>query len=173
VFPDGEYVMESLNIAKALEKRFPEPSLHLDDPKLPKVLELVDKIMFCIAPNMLPEVYMSIVPDASKPYWHESRLRWFGIEIMEMKRLHGGEGCYDTAAAPLREVTGLLKDNADNPWFSRDTAGFTDIVWVAFLLCCKCVGNNLFDDFLRSIGDDKQAHLNLLEAARPWIGKDY
>ncbi|KAI1497628.1 putative glutathione S-transferase [Biscogniauxia marginata] len=168
--PDGTWVTDSQKIADTLEKQHPEPSLHLDSPLLPKVQDLVTKALIAIVPILVPRVPKYVLDEASKLYWYENREKTYGpLDQLEAEK--GGELALNAAAPHLRELTALLKENTDGPFFLGNTVSYADFVYAGFLICLNKLGDDTKEGLLNATGD-AGVTLKLLEAVEPWAKRD-
>ncbi len=108
--PDVSYVMESGNIAKALEKLQPTPSLHLDNEHPGRAQSIIDGLLYTVGPGMMYRVPGMLLDDRGAEWYNEER-----------KKLTGGRPLTDFAdkfnwegaEAFLEKLKDLLAENAD------------------------------------------------------------
>jgi hypothetical protein len=55
-YDDGTYQMDSWPIAHELERRYPSPSLHLDDPVVLQIRDQINQVVMPIMPLVMPKV---------------------------------------------------------------------------------------------------------------------
>ncbi|KAI0137641.1 putative glutathione S-transferase [Hypoxylon sp. NC0597] len=169
ILPDGTWVTDSSEIAKVLEEKHPEPSLHLDSPYLPKYAEQLVAVFKLIGPVYVPGVYKRILNEPSLDYFRTTREKWTGttLEKYEESGGEGGEKAWKAAAPHLQNITALLKENPDGPFFEGKTVGYVDFVHAAFLIFMRRIGEDYLEAALKASGD-ADVHLKLLEALKPW-----
>ncbi|KAI0853568.1 putative glutathione S-transferase [Daldinia vernicosa] len=167
ILPDGTWVTDSFTIAEVLEKKYPEPSIHLDSPYLPKVKELLKEVLTPLRGVYAPGVYNRLLNDASKGYFRRTREEQFGATLEEVAEKEGGEKAWKAAQPALEKVTALLKENGDGPFFEGKTVGFADFAWASFLLFMQRIGDDVYQEALKHAGD-ATVHEKLLEAVKPW-----
>ncbi|KAK3950142.1 hypothetical protein QBC32DRAFT_326372 [Pseudoneurospora amorphoporcata] len=172
-FPDGTYVMDSKEIAQALEERYPSPqypSLHLDSPVLAKLEPLVNPgLLGKVVGIFVPGVAKRVLAPASADYFIKTREEAFGMKLDELEKTQGGVGVYtDKIAGQLREVTSLLNETKDKgPFFEGDKVTYADFVWVGFLILMRKADEEGFEKLLEATGD-REAHVRLLDGVKPW-----
>lgn len=159
--------MDSRKIATVIEERHPEPSVHLDSPYLAKIEEIMARLMGPFAALFLASVPKRILNEASKPYWYETREQFVGMHVDQFEKEKGGEVAFKGAAPIVQEVTALLKENGDGPFFMGNTVSYADFVWGGLLLFAQRCGQETLDGLLKVSGD-AQVHTALLEGLRPW-----
>lgn len=158
--------MDSRKIAEYIEEQHPQPSLHLDSSIVEQVESLWGRYMRSIMPIFLNQVPKRILADASLDYWYTTRKGFTGMSVEELEETKGGEIAWNEAEPVLREATALLKQT-EGPFFLGGTVSYADLVWASVLLFSERIGPDFFDEALKRCGD-RQAHLDLLNAVRPW-----
>ncbi|KAI0839215.1 putative glutathione S-transferase [Hypoxylon sp. FL0890] len=173
ILPDGTWVTDSKEIAKVLEEKHPEPSLHLDSPYLPKYVEHLIEVFKALGPVYMPGVYKNILNEPSLEYFRTTREKWSGktMEKLEESGGPGGEKAWSVAAPHLQKITALLKENADGPFFEGKTVGYVDLVHAAFLIFLRRIGEDYLEKALKASGD-ADVHKKLLEVVKPWTERD-
>ena len=171
MMPDGEYITDSLAIAKAIEKAFPEPSLHLDSPYVDRLFAVLKEIQSAIVPVYIPMVPQRILNEASRPYWYETREAKVGMPLDQLAREKGGDPAWAAAAPHLRQVSDLLRENPQGPFFLGETPSYTDFIWGGLLVFLRRIGDDVLEKGLESTGD-RDLHLKFLEAIKPWSERD-
>ena len=130
-FEDGTVVMESLLIARELERRHPEPSLVVDDPVVDQVLDVMGKIFGACAPELLPPVPQAFLNDVSAEYFERTRAVVFGMTLADLQKAKGGQQAWDAAAPFIHEMAALLKKNPEGPFYLGNTG-------MCFFFCPSC-----------------------------------
>lgn len=171
VLPDGTWIMDSANIARALEAAHPDPPLRLDAALLPEVERLVAAAGAALGPVVYARVPVTILNEASLGYWYETRRRRLGVTVQELEETKGGEAAYAAAEPHLRGLTALLlrgKEEEGGPFFMGREVSYADFVWVALLAFLERVDGGVFAEVLRRTGDEG-VHRALLEACGAWL----
>ncbi|KAL7620776.1 hypothetical protein AAE478_009774 [Parahypoxylon ruwenzoriense] len=171
LLPDGTWIMDSQKITERLEKDYPEPSLHLDSPYLPRLWESQRPLMGALPAVYAPGVFFNVLNEASIPYFRSTREKAFGKTLEKLAEEDGGEASWNAARPYLEKVTALLKENGDGPFFEGKTVGYADFVWAGFLIFMRRIDEDVFQNVLKYSGDS-DAHLKLLEGVRPWSERD-
>ena len=112
--------MDSRKIAFALEEQYPEPSLHLDSPVLPKVEACVAKAVMPLRAVILPPVPRNLLNTASVEYFERTREARFGMPLRQFETEHGGDKAWEEATPALKEAGELLRANG-GPFFLGET----------------------------------------------------
>lgn len=162
--------MDSLEIAKALEEKYPEPSLHLDSPYLAKVFEQLGNLRDPTMPVFIPGVLFNVLNEASQEYFRTTREKAVGKTMEEFAK-EGGPAAWEAAAPFVQKVTALLKENPEGPFFEGKTVGFADFVWGGWLLFMKAISEDAIAGALKASGEP-EVHLKLLDGLKPWTERD-
>ncbi|KAL8950996.1 MAG: hypothetical protein Q9222_002994 [Ikaeria aurantiellina] len=166
-FPDGTHVMDSINVAHELEKRYPTPSLHLDSPLLKKITEWMPTLFQPLAPVVMPKIPRNLLNPDSVTYFEETRSKRFGMPLDQFERDHGGDEAWEKAAPAFKEVGELLKAHG-GPFLMGVTVSYADFVLLAVLQFCKRIGQGLYERMV----EIEPALGKLYEASAKWLGKD-
>ena len=116
--------MDSRKIADELEKQYPEPSLHLDAPILPKVYGAMENLYKALAPAMMPKVPRIFLNAASVEYFERTREARFGMPLSQWEKVAGGDKAWQKAEPVFKEVGDWLRAN-DGPFFLGKTGKLT------------------------------------------------
>ncbi|KAF2691352.1 glutathione S-transferas-like protein [Lentithecium fluviatile CBS 122367] len=163
-YDDGTFSMDSWTIVHELEKRYPSPSLHLDDPVVVQIRDYVGKVHEPLRPYTLPKVSRVLLNKPSAEYFELTREKVFGKSLTLMEQEQANEKCWEEAKGPAREMADLLKKNG-GPFFLGETVSYADFILVAFLAFLKRVDVKVFEQFLSidaSFG-------KVFEAATQWL----
>ncbi|KAL1855757.1 hypothetical protein VTK73DRAFT_8480 [Phialemonium thermophilum] len=171
MLPDGTYVMDSRKIADVIEQRYPEKPVHLDSPYLARLEPIMAKLVPALWPVFIPHEPTRVLGERSLPFWYETREKYLGMTMDEYQRGNPPEPAWEKAEPYIREVTAMLKENPDGPFFMGHTVSYADFVWVGFLLFMKAIGEDEFHGVLERSGDG-EVHKAILEATRPWWERD-
>lgn len=106
----------------------------------------------------------------------QDRAERVGMPIDQYEREQGGERNMDKIFGEIepvvREVTALLGENPDGPFFlGEGKPSFADFVWVGFLAFARRIGQEHYDELLKRSGD-AGVHARLFEAVGPWMERD-
>lgn len=180
MMPSGEYIMDSWKIAEALEAAYPgTPSLRLDAPALAPVKAAMLGALGALRGVYVPLVAQRLLSETSLPYFTETRQASLGMPLDQFAREKGGDRAFDAAAPHVQKAAALLlagkgkgaegEGEGEGPFFDGAAApGFADFVWAGFLVFLQRIGE---DDVLLKLLDaagDREPHLRLLEAVKPW-----
>ena len=171
LLPDGTYVMHSLKILEAINKRYPSPPLKYQTPRLDRFMKCVEQTMIAFRGIYVPGVANRLLGEGSLDFFHRTRERDIGMTLAEFEEKEGGEGAYEAMEQHLKQVTALLAEDGGGPFFEGKDVSQIDFVWIGILLFIQRMGEDVFDKVLRRSGDAKK-HLDLLEAAKSWYEKD-
>ncbi|KAF2018679.1 hypothetical protein BU24DRAFT_447328 [Aaosphaeria arxii CBS 175.79] len=166
-FADDTLMMDSWNIIFELEKRYPEPSLHLDDPIVLQVRDLIAVVRDPLMTLTLPKV-PDILPERSAQYFYDTRKVRFGMPLSDYYKSKSVEQCWEEVKAPAKQFVDLLNSKDGGPFFLGETLSYADFIFVAFLHFLKRVEVDVFERFL-SLDNSFSA---IYEASSEWLKKD-
>lgn len=163
--------MRSEVIAPKIEELHPSPSVHLDSPYMSKITALVAK-MSRLRPVYMHDICTKVLHEDSVDFFYRDRTEKAGMPLEKVLEAEGGaESAFNDVAPTMKEVTALLKENTEGPYFEGNTVGYADFVWVTFLLFFKRIEQKYLDELLKRAGD-ADVHKKLLEATAPWYERD-
>lgn len=164
--------MESGKIAKAIEKKYPSPAVHLDSPIVYRVDGLVSKCELAMHPNLLYKFSQVVLSEKSYDYWVGIYTEKFGMPLDEYERQLGGEESWVAALPYLTELTSLLKERqAEGPFFLGKDISYADFIWAGALIFVKRVDENVFQETLDRTGA-RDVHERFFDACAPWMKRD-
>lgn len=169
--PDGTWIMDSWKIADALEEKYPEPSLRLDSPYMARVRQILVAIQSNIPGIYIPGVPRELLSERSREYFRRTREEKVGMTLEQLEKEKGGEVAWKAAKPHLQEMTALLKENSDGPFFEGKTPGYADFTWVGFLIFIRRIGEDKLAALLEASGD-AEVHEKILEASKAWTERD-
>jgi glutathione S-transferase len=165
--------MDSLAIAKALEKLHPNPSLHLDSPLLDKVTTLIFQIRTALVPIFMPLVPKLLLPERSAEYFRKTREQRTGRkleEIYEDKETGGAKAWEKARNSGLQELGSLYKkakEDNGGPFLEGKEPGFGDFVVAGQMRMFERLGH--LANYVRGSGEEVA---EMYEACRPWLQRD-
>lgn len=116
-YADGTYGMDSWAIIQELEKQYPTPSLHLDDP----IVDTLRKIPIVkpIVPHLIPKV-PNLLNKVSADYFYLTREEQFGKPLDQVGR-EAKEEEWDEMKPLAKNIGDLLREK-NGPFFLGDTS---------------------------------------------------
>lgn len=116
-FDDGTYAMDSMKIAHELEKRYPSPSLHLDNPVVANFS--LKKFQEPMIPHVVPKV-PGMLNERSAEYMHRTREVKFGMPLSQVAKEKATEERWEEAREGAKEVADMLKKSG-GPYILGET----------------------------------------------------
>ena len=159
--------MDSKKIAKELEERYPEPSLHLDAPILAEIEGLVPKIYQPLRAFWMPSVPEHVLNPRSMEYFERTRSETVGMSTAEYRKRANAEECWAQAEPALKRVADLLMASG-GPFFEGKQVGYADFVFITVLEFWRRVDRALFDRALALDAAFKTLH----DACAKWLERD-
>ncbi|KAF2706658.1 hypothetical protein K504DRAFT_384821 [Pleomassaria siparia CBS 279.74] len=167
-YEDGTYMMDSWPIVHELEKRYPTPSMHLDDPVVTWVKENIRNITIPLMPQLLPKVPRVLLNKISADYYDSTREVRFGMPLAQLEKEKGGEQNWEELKGPTKTFGDVLKKNG-GPFFLGETVvSYADVIFVSFLQCIRRVSEDMFQRYLSL----DPAFGKVYEASKEWLKKD-
>ena len=104
-----KYIMDSLKIAKELELRYPSPSLYLDSPILPKVMDIIPNILETMRGALMPKIPPTLLNPSSAEYFEETRAKRFGKPLAQLEKENSGDTAWLEVTPVLNELGHILR----------------------------------------------------------------
>ncbi len=110
-FDSSTYIQDSAKIAPELEKRYPEPSLHLHSPLLLKAYAAVNAILEITRPMLMHKVLPNLLNERSADYISYTRAEALRKSREEYTEESVIEEVWRKLEVPLKNLAGLSKGN--------------------------------------------------------------
>lgn len=183
-YEDDAYDMDSWSIAQELERRYPSPSLYLDDPVTVVIRDQIDKILSPVILHILPRIPDQL-PKRSREYYNRTRNEMLGRPLAEAHKeaLENAEDGWKQLHEPLKEVGDLLRKH-NGPFFLGETGkesicascnrgtdwtvSYADFILVSMFYFVKRFDEQTYE---RMISLDP-AFPEVYEASRQWFMRD-
>ncbi|KIW01904.1 hypothetical protein, variant [Verruconis gallopava] len=164
---DGTYLMDSLPIAKALEKEYPTPSLHLDWETLPKVFEKTTQILDITTPWWKAKIPRNVLLPRSAEYFSRTRAERHGMPLEQLESDFATEQVW-SQVKPVAEQLGAILKASGGPYYMGSYPSYADFVTVGALQCLKRADEIVFQ---KLVGLEPEL-LKLYDACREWLERD-
>jgi glutathione S-transferase len=170
--PSGAFVVDSRNIADALEQLQPEPSLRLHSSYVERVQDAVLSVGKALAPIAIPRVPEMLLNPESEEYFRRTRRgRFDGIELVDLARSErAGEAAWEGAEGGWKDLVAILGGNGGGPFVLGEEASYADFVLAGLWAFFKKLDKD-GDLFGRVMGVD-EAFGKHWEACQPWLERD-
>ncbi|WPH01513.1 Hypothetical protein R9X50_00435900 [Acrodontium crateriforme] len=168
-FPDGKYIMNSLQIAHELEKFQPEPSLRLENGYVQPTTESVNLIVRALAPRAVPRVWELLLNPASQPYFHETRTRRFGMALTDVAESLEARDAWENAMPGVERLKALLHEN-EGPFIAGEEVSYADFILAGLWRFCERLDKD-GDMFAKGMSMDESFPKHM-EACRKWLARD-
>ena len=109
-FNHDEYIMDSRKIAAKLEQLVPSSSLHVDSDMVPRVENLIPKIMMPLLGLFADKTVSVLLSPPSVEYFKRVQFERFGMPFAQLVEEHPVD--WEKAAGVLRHFGDLLRVNA-------------------------------------------------------------
>ncbi|KAF2264480.1 glutathione S-transferas-like protein [Lojkania enalia] len=163
-FEDGECVMDSWKIAQEIERRYPSPPLHLDDPVVVSVRDHIGKLTKPLAAHFLPKVPRVLLSERSAEYFERTRKGWFNMPLSQFEKEQATEERWKEVEQPAKEIADLLKRQG-GPMFLGKTISYADFIFVSFLNFFKAIDAEVYERFLAL----DSSFATVYEACKQWL----
>lgn len=152
--PDGTYVMDSRNIADALETLKPEPSLQLTSGYVERTQAAVLAVGAALAPIFIPRVPELLLNPSSAAYFQRTRAERFGMTLEELAASEkAGEAAWEAAGPAIREIAAILREHEEGPFVLGEKASYADLIIAGYWAFAKKLDRG-GDVFGRAMGMD-------------------
>jgi glutathione S-transferase len=169
--PDGSYVMDSRNIADALETLQPEPSLQLNSGYVERVQKAVLDVGGALTPICIPRVPELLLSERSAEYFQRTRKERFGMTLDELARSEkGGEAAWEEAKPVIQEIVAILHEHEEGPYVLGKTPSYADLILAGYWAFVKKLDKG-GDVFGRLMGID-EAFGKHWEACQKFLERD-
>ncbi|CAI6248900.1 unnamed protein product [Periconia digitata] len=166
-YEDNTLSMDSWKIVYELEKRYPSPSLHLDDSIVLKIRDHIDLMRTPLNAHLMPKIPRNLLSKESATYFESTREIRFGMPLAQLEEQKANEEAWEKAKRPAEEAADLLKQHG-GPYFLGQTVSYADFILVSFLHFVKRIDENVYQRYL----DFDPAFATVYEACRQWLVKD-
>jgi glutathione S-transferase len=169
--PDGSYLMDSRNIADALETLQPEPSLQLNSGYVERTQKAVLDVGGALTPICIPRVPELLLGERSAEYFQRTRKERFGMTLDELARSEkGGEAAWEEAKPGIQEIVAILHEHEEGPYMLGETASYADLILAGYWAFLKKLDKG-GDVFERLMGAD-EAFVKHWEACQKFLERD-
>ncbi|EUC37602.1 hypothetical protein COCCADRAFT_85213 [Bipolaris zeicola 26-R-13] len=165
-YEDGTYQMDSWPIAHSLEKQYPNPPLHLEEPIVVKIRDFIKDLIIPLVPLVLTQVPDVLLNEPSAKYFLETRKKTFGKPLDQVRAEADVETCWAAAAGPAKEVGDLLREK-EGPFFLGETVSYADFIFVTLLQMFKRIDQRVFERYMAL----DETFPKVFEACQPWMEK--
>ena len=117
-YDDGTFAMDSIKIARDLEKRYPSPSLHLDNPIVANFS--CAKFQRPLIPHIVPKVPGKLLNERSAEYFFRTRDGKYGMPLSQLEKEKANEECWEEAKEGAKELVDILKKSG-GPYILGET----------------------------------------------------
>ncbi|KAF2651933.1 hypothetical protein K491DRAFT_75327 [Lophiostoma macrostomum CBS 122681] len=166
-FEDGTKIMDSWPIAHEIEKRYPSPSLYVDDPVVVTIRDAIPKIFGPLRGISVPMVPPRLLNERSAEYFYRTRKEDYGKSLQEVLQEQDVEKCWKEIGQPAKEVGDLLRKHG-GPYFLGKTVSYADFIFVALLHFLKRIDEGFFQRYLSV----DPAFKTVYDACSEWLKKD-
>ena len=168
--PDGSTAMDSAVIAPEIEKRYPEPSLHLDNGLHEQASAILGQLAFPLLGVLYPRIFRDILIDSVVPWWRAKREATLGCTIEEFEAAKGGEPAWKAAEPGIAAMQKFLTENKrdEGPFILGSQVCYADFIVAGMAEALRRIGQDLYDRVTSSCKGVKELHV----ACAPWFEKD-
>lgn len=129
-----DFIVDSKVIAAELEKRFPEPSLHLDAPELEEIYATFGATLKPLIMVIMPRVVNRVVSPISSKYLAKGTQDAYGKSLDELEKERGGEQAYEGAKESWKPWEAILK-RREGPF----VLGHQGRIWLFYCVLSECI----------------------------------
>ncbi|KAK7193595.1 hypothetical protein DPSP01_000144 [Paraphaeosphaeria sporulosa] len=162
-YSDGTFSMESWHIVHALDKQYPTPSLHLEDPIVEKVRN--SSMLGPIVKHLMPKV-PNLLSSVSSEYFYTTRESMFGKPLQQVEA-EATEEQWEDMKVNAKEIGDLLREKG-GPFFLGETVSYADVCFVTCLKFLEILDDGVFKKYLAL----DEAFPIVYEASKRWLARD-
>jgi glutathione S-transferase len=163
--------MDSLEIARELERLHPEPSIHIDSPYMQRTADLLKDAFGGLRPIVLPRVPVMLLNPRSAEYFERTRAEIFSMPLSELEKSdQAGENGWKKAEVGFEGIKAMLEENNDGPYVLGKEVTFADFILAGLWTMLERVDRD-GDVFGRTIGFDESFRRHY-EACKGWLERD-
>ena len=186
-YADGSYEMDSWHIIQKLEKQYPTPSLHLDDPIVEKLRTIT--IVKPLVPHLIPKVPRLLLSKVSADYFYLTREEAFGKPLEQVER-EATEEQWEEMKPIAQEIGNLLREKS-GPFFLGDTSksavrlccfsttclcshtdecavSYADVIFVTYLKFLERLDADIFERYLALDPEFPKVY----DACKEWLARE-
>lgn len=160
--------MDSLRIARGIEKIEPKPPLYLDSKYINLVQEAVLKVNAELAPIVMPRIPDMLLNPSSAEYFEETRAKRFGMSLSDLAKTEKVR-TWQSAQPGLAEIKALLHENGGT-YIMGNEPSFADFVLAGFWRFTELLDKD-GDLHGRIMEFDRASFSKHYEACKQWMEK--
>lgn len=168
--PHGTTAINSALIAPEIEKRYPEPSLHLDNGLGEQATALLGQLAFPLLGVLYPRIFHVILIDSVVPWWRAKREATFGCTIEEFEVAKGGKPPGKLLSRALLQCKSSSKITSKTRGLSFlvSQVCYAEFIIAGMVEALRRIGQDLYDRVISSCEGIKELHI----ACAPWFERE-
>lgn len=170
--PDGTYIMDSYNIALAIEAKHPDPPLFVAAKGTTDAQNIMDKLLRTLAPAYLYRLPDDHLSTTSKEWYHEQRGRLFGTtDLHQVAKMppFSGDTPWQNAKSLFQELNTLLSSNIAGPFILGDQVSYADFIIGGYWIFLHQVDHE--GDVYKRVMDMHPSFAQHEQASREWFAR--
>ena len=165
--PEGPlHIMNSIEIAQALDIHFPTPPAHVSSELTQQVEALMLQITIKLSPALIPSI-PNVLNPVSAEYYSRERAKLLGISLPELKALMG-EKAWEDSKDVLNEFVGLLRRDGNGPFMLGDRVSHADFCLAACFAASERIDAEVFERLLAF----DVSFQKLYDGCKEWMVRD-
>ena len=177
---DGHQVMDSRNIAEALDALQPSPPLHTSThaATIDNIMKALSAAFEQLRPMALPRVPTTLLSTESSKYFFETRKEMFGMSLPDLAVTDAAQHAVRNARPHLEELRRVMNESreSEGPFVLGAEVSFADFVlagaWSFLAELDRFVGLGERGDLWGAVSQLFPEFKEHLEACRPWMERN-
>jgi len=166
----GDYIMDSLAIAKALEQLKPQPSLHLDNGYVERAQAALGKTLMPLRFVAMPRVPPMLLTDKSKGYFEDTREKSFGKPLSEVAKSDEAKSAWTNAQPGVEELQALLNEHKEGPYLMGSTPSYADFILAGLWRFLELLDKD--GDLFGNLMKQDESFMKHYQACKPWMERE-
>lgn len=161
------YLSTSAEENGEIERRYPTPSLRLDDPINIQIRDTIGPTLLPLRAVIIPKVPRNLLNERCRDHFERTRKEKLGRSLAEFETEAGGEEAWRKADAPASAMAQQLKKHRA-PFFLGSEVCYADFILVAALHMIRRIDGQVFQRYLAF--DPRFSEI--YEASQQWLVKE-
>jgi glutathione S-transferase len=156
-----------LLIEPEIERRYPSPNLHLDDPIVIHVRDAISHLIGPIRRIIIPKVPRNLLQERCSEYYERTRKEKLGMSLSQYEQEVDVEDAWRDAEGPAKEMAQVLKKHG-GPFFLGKEVSYADVILVSCLHFLKQVDLKTYERYIAL----DASFSALYDASKQWLAKE-
>jgi len=166
----GDYIMDSLAIAKAVDHLKPQPSLHLNSGYVELAQAALGKTLMPLRFVAMPRVPTMLLTDKSRGYFEETREKSFGKPLSEVAKSDEAKNAWTNAQPGVEELQALLNEHQEGPYLMGTTPSYADFILAGLWRFLELLDKD--GDLFGHLMKQDESFMKHYQACKQWMERE-